>query len=174
MLIGMALMKLQFLTGGLSTRQYQTILVISAAIGLTLSISGSYFYMQSQFSYKIFTTTLMFCFYFGSLALSLCYMCLLLLMVKSDGWQKLKTALAAVGKMAITNYLSQSLIGTFIFFGHGFGLFGTVDRTFLLFTVLSIWAFQIVFSIYWLKHFRYGPVEWLWRSLTYRSKQKLR
>lgn len=76
-------------------------------------------------------------------------------------------SLAAVGRMAFTNYLSQSLICTFLFYGHGVGLWGKLGYFGLMGIVVCVWAVQIVFSVLWLRWFRFGPLEWLWRRLTY-------
>jgi uncharacterized protein len=69
--------------------------------------------------------------------------------------------------MALTNYLMQSVICTTLFYGWGFGLFGSVNRTALAGIVLAIWVFQLWISPLWLRYFRFGPAEWFWRSLTY-------
>ena len=82
--------------------------------------------------------------------------------------------LAPVGKIALTNYLSQSIIATFIFYGHGFGLFGTVGRAGQWGFIIGIWIVQILFSQWWLKYFKFGPFEWLWRSLTYWELQEFK
>ncbi len=82
--------------------------------------------------------------------------------------------LASVGRMALTNYLLQSLICSTIFYGYGLGLFGQVDTaTGLVLTVL-IFALQIPLSNWWLSRFRFGPAEWLWRTLTYLRIQPMR
>jgi len=81
--------------------------------------------------------------------------------------------LAATGRMAFTNYLTQTLICTTIFYGHGLGLFGYVERTGQFFIVVCIWILQLVWSPMWLRAFRFGPFEWLWRSLTYFRPQPL-
>ena len=85
-----------------------------------------------------------------------------------------KAYLANVGRLALTNYLAQTFICTFIFYGWGLGKFGTFERKEQLLLVLCIWIFQILFSILWMKKFRLGPFEWLWRSLTHGSLQKLK
>ncbi|RKZ15373.1 hypothetical protein DRQ50_07575 [bacterium] len=91
------------------------------------------------------------------------------------GWLgPLAPRLAAAGRMAFTNYLTQTLVCTAIFFGPGFGLFGALDRTALLGVVLAVWVLQLWWSPLWLGHFRFGPLEWLWRSLSYGSRQPLR
>lgn len=81
--------------------------------------------------------------------------------------------LAAAGRMALTNYLLQSLIGTTLFYGYGLGLAGQMGRLGTMATALLIFAVQAYLSLLWLKRFRYGPMEWLWRSLTYRSRQPM-
>lgn len=75
--------------------------------------------------------------------------------------------LAAAGRMALTNYLMQTILCTTLFYGHGLGLFGYLERTGQLAVVLGIWLAQFVYSPLWLRYFRFGPFEWLWRSLTY-------
>jgi len=79
-----------------------------------------------------------------------------------------------VGRTALTNYLGQSLLCTLIFYGHGLGLFGQVERYQQLLIVLGVWTMEILVSVLWLRQFRYGPMEWLWRSLTYLRLQPLR
>ena len=74
---------------------------------------------------------------------------------------------SAAGRMAFTNYLTQTILCTSIFYGHGLGLFGYVDRTGQLFIVLAVWVLQLIWSPLWLRYFRFGPFEWLWRTLTY-------
>ena len=83
----------------------------------------------------------------------------------------LTKALAAVGQMSLSNYILQSIICTYIFYGHGLALFGDLDRAAQGFAVLMIWVFQLVLSSFWMSYFRYGPMEWLWRSLTYGKTQ---
>ncbi len=82
--------------------------------------------------------------------------------------------LAAVGRMAFSNYLAQSLICTTIFYGHGLGLFGSVDRVTQALVVIGIWVLQLAVSPWWLARFRFGPCEWAWRSLTYGKRQPMR
>jgi uncharacterized protein len=75
--------------------------------------------------------------------------------------------------MALTNYLLQSLIGTTLFYGYGLGLAGQMGRLGTMATALLVFAAQAYLSLLWLKRFRYGPMEWLWRNLTYRSRQPM-
>ena len=82
-------------------------------------------------------------------------------------------ALAAAGRMALSNYLAQSLIATTLFYGYGFGLAGDVGRLGTMGIALLVFAAQVLFSMIWLRHFRHGPMEWLWRTLTYRARQPM-
>jgi uncharacterized protein len=94
-------------------------------------------------------------------------------------WQRswlggLETRLAAAGRMAFTNYLTQTFICVTLFYGYGFGLFGALSRLQLIGVMIAIWGLQLWWSPLWLRRFRFGPFEWLWRSLTYRRRQPLR
>jgi len=87
-------------------------------------------------------------------------------------WQRLDF-LAPVGRMALTNYLLQSLFWTWVFFGYGLGLWGEVSRAAQLPLALLFFALQVLLSRWWLDRFRFGPAEWLWRSLTYWQLQPM-
>ena len=111
--------------------------------------------------------------YIGSLAVALGWIGLLMAICKTGAMPIARAGLANVGRMAFTNYLMQSLICSAIFFGWGFGQFGVLRRSQLVPIVLAIWAFQIAFSALWLRRFRFGPLEWAWRSLTYGRRQPM-
>ncbi|HSF54979.1 MAG TPA: DUF418 domain-containing protein, partial [Algoriphagus sp.] len=81
----------------------------------------------------------------------------------------LKQSIAAVGKMALTNYFMHSVICIFVFTGVGFGLFGKLQRYELLYVVFATWIFQLILSPIWLKYYEYGPLEWIWRNLSYQK-----
>jgi uncharacterized protein len=83
-------------------------------------------------------------------------------------------ALANVGQMAFSNYLLQSIICTLFFYGYGFGYYNKLKFHQLYYVVGSVWLFQLIASSIWLRYFRFGPFEWLWRSLTYWKKQPMR
>ncbi|HEY0660535.1 MAG TPA: DUF418 domain-containing protein [Lysobacter sp.] len=82
--------------------------------------------------------------------------------------------LAPAGRMALSNYLMQSVVGTMVFYGYGAGLAGQIDRVGQLLLVVVVFALQLALSHWWLRHFRFGPVEWLWRAVTYLSWPPLR
>jgi uncharacterized protein len=83
-------------------------------------------------------------------------------------------ALAKVGQMALTNYLLTSVLCTLLFYEYGLGMFAELKRFELLYIVGMIWALNLLFSNIWLKHFAFGPLEWVWRSLTYGKAQPMR
>ena len=88
--------------------------------------------------------------------------------------ERLQTSLAAVGRMALTNYLLQSIVCITLFYGHGLGWYGSVERTGQAMVVLAMSIAQLFWSPLWLSTFHYGPFEWLWRSLTYWRLQPMR
>lgn len=110
----------------------------------------------------------------GSPALALSYIAGLTLLLQHDAWRARLRPLAAVGRMALTNYLLQSLVATTIFYGYGFGFFGQVGSALGLVLTLAIFTAQIPLSVWWMGRFQFGPVEWLWRTLTYMRWQPIR
>ncbi|MEZ4902412.1 MAG: DUF418 domain-containing protein [Spirosomataceae bacterium] len=88
-------------------------------------------------------------------------------LLSKKSWQKMLEAMAVIGKMALTSYLTQTLVGWIIFFGFGFDLLGRVSPAVGYLIGIGVFLAQIVFSKFWLNRFYYGPVEWAWRSLTY-------
>jgi uncharacterized protein len=110
----------------------------------------------------------------GAPALALCYVAGISLLVRKPIWQQRLRPLAAAGRMALSNYLGQSLIATFIFYGYGLGLFGRAGWAAGLVLTIAIYAVLVVISTWWAQRFRFGPAEWLWRSLTYLKPQPFR
>lgn len=103
----------------------------------------------------------------GSLPLSLFYLSTIAFAMSYVSARKILGLLAPAGKMALTNYLMQSVIASTVFFGYGLGFWAKWDRTELALFVISVFLVQVIFSHVWLRYFRYGPMEWLWRALTY-------
>ena len=99
---------------------------------------------------------------------------LAMLFIKSWLLKFLQKALAAVGKMTLSNYLFTAIFTTILFYGFGFGLYGQLERYQLYYIVAGFWIFQLIVSPVWLKYFKYGPAEWLWQSLTYQKIQDFR
>jgi uncharacterized protein len=92
----------------------------------------------------------------------------------SPSWERLLRWLAPAGRMALSNYLLQSLVCTLIFYGYGLGYFERLSRAWQVPFVLALFVVQVLLSHAWLKRYRFGPMEWLWRSLTYLKPQPLR
>jgi uncharacterized protein len=76
--------------------------------------------------------------------------------------------------MALTNYIMQTIISIFLFYGIGFALYGELERYQLLLICFAVWIFQIIYSNLWLVWFKHGPLEWLWRSMIYGKRQAFR
>jgi uncharacterized protein len=167
MMIGMALFKTGFFSG---ERPYSVYLMTAlvGAIALALVAWQAWINWQVRFEFihmmgagNLANSAL-------SIFISLLYASLLIMLVKAGALRLLTEPLAAAGRMAFTNYIAQSLIMTTIFYGgRGFGLWGEVDRPTLWAIVLAIWAVQLIWSPLWLSRFKMGPLEWLWRRLSY-------
>ena len=96
------------------------------------------------------------------------------LLLQNEAWLARLRPLAVVGRMALSNYLLQSLVATTLFYGYGFGLFGQVGPALGFLITIAIFTAQISLSVLWMGRFHYGPVEWLWRTLTYLRWQPFR
>jgi uncharacterized protein len=110
----------------------------------------------------------------SELGLAAVYVSGITLLFQRATWQRVLGVLAPVGRMALTNYLSQTVISLFIFYGYGLGLITKLGPAACFALCLSIFALQVVASHLWLARFRFGPVEWVWRSLTYGRAQPMR
>ena len=108
-----------------------------------------------------------------SAAFALFYASAVVLLVQRAGWKRLLKPVAALGRMALTNYLLQSIIITTVYFSYGFGLYGKVDLLAGVGLAVMTYIVQLLWSSWWLNRFRFGPAEWLWRSLTYGERQSL-
>ena len=110
----------------------------------------------------------------ADIALALGYAALLLLASEYPFARRSLGLLAPLGRMALTNYLLQSVILGFVFYGYGLGLFGNLSVTRGAILGIALYALQMLASSWWLKRFRFGPMEWLWRCATYGAWQPFR
>jgi uncharacterized protein len=174
MLIGMALYKWGVLSAERSRRFYVWMMTIGFVAGFPLVGLGIVRRFADGWSlpYSFFNGSLYN--YAGSAFIALGYIAVIMLIVRTGAFELARRRLAAAGRMAFSNYLLQTIICTTIFFGHGLGLFGSVPRWGQLLVVLGVWIFELWFSTFWLERFRFGPAEWLWRSLTYMKAQPMR
>ncbi|MFG0283389.1 MAG: DUF418 domain-containing protein [Phycisphaerales bacterium JB039] len=174
MLLGAALTKWGVFTGERSARFYIAMAALGYAIGLPLVIAGLRYNETHGFEMISYLTVGGWFNTIGSVPVALGHAGLLLLIVKLGLLRGLCFGLARVGQMAFTNYLMQSILCSLIFYGWGLGLAGDVSRLQQELVVLGIWIVQIAWSVWWLRRFRFGPAEWLWRSLTYWKPQPMR
>ena len=110
----------------------------------------------------------------GTPAMSIFYACALILLFQKEAWRHRLLPFAAVGRTALTNYLMQTVICTALFYSYGLGLFGKIGPLAGLIPTVVIYAVQTGISMAWLRAFRFGPMEWVWRSLTYARLQPMR
>lgn len=167
MLTGMALFKLGFFSGRLSPKLYMALIGMALFVGIPITLYGVRADLAHNWDagFAVFYGRLYN--YGASLLISFGWIGLVMLASRSAALTGVTQRLAAVGRMAFTNYIMQSVICTTIFYGHGFGLFGKVPRTGQFGIVVAIWIFQLMISPIWLRYFQFGPLEWLWRCLTY-------
>lgn len=171
MLIGMALFRWGVLTLERPPVVYWAMAGLGYAVGLTVNLLETRWIIVHDFSALAFGQAHI-SYDLGRLAMTVGHVGALLLFVRSGALAWLRRSLAAVGRMAVTNYLAQSVVCGLLFIGLGF--YNRLERHELYLVVFAIWAAQIVISPIWLRHFRFGPVEWLWRYLTYRQRPPFR
>ena len=174
MLIGMAAYKAGVFSAALSPSRYRQYALAGLALGLIVIACGLYknemdgwsyetsFFLNGQFNY------------WGSLFVSLAYISIVMLWCQGSRLNALRSRLASVGRMAFTNYIAQSILCTLFFYGHGLGMFGQLDRWQQLLVVLGVWVILLIVSPWWLARYRFGPLEWFWRSLTYMQLQPMK
>lgn len=172
MLIGMALYRWSYFSASWPRASYLALALTCLIIGISLSAYGVHwnesrnwsvkasFFIGSQWNYwgSFFSAV--------GLASGVLFLC-------NTSLMRYLGPLAAVGRMALTNYLMQTLLCTTLFYGFGLGLFASLDRMQLLGVVLVVWSIQMVVSPIWLARYRFGPMEWIWRSLTYWKAQPM-
>ena len=175
MLLGMGFYKTGIITATHPFKTYWLLFIIGFGIGLPLS----YFHLQQEIHfgfnrYEITKST-----FFGFRQIhrffrTMGFLGLIMLLYKGGWFKWFFNLMRPVGQMAFTNYLAQSIICGIIFYGIGFGMFGQLQRYELYYVVAALWVIQIIYSHIWLRYFRFGPLEWAWRSLTYWKKQPMK
>ncbi len=174
MLIGAACMRWGVFTGKLSTRAYAAMALAGYTLGIPIVYLGYRDALAHDFDFvRTFLTGWQWN-YIGSFFVAFGHIGALTLLFKSPFFSAATTALAAAGRMALTNYITQSVLCGAIFFGWGLGYWGSLSRTEVFGVVLGIWALQITWSLLWLSRFRMGPMEWLWRTMTYLKPPAMR
>lgn len=174
MLIGMALYKWGILTANRSSKFYLWMFISGILIGIPVISYGIYNNFKADFSlqYSMFFGSQYN--YLGSLCVSAAYIGFILYIFQKIRNSKIFTYLAQVGRTALSNYLFQTLLCTLVFYGQGFALFARVERKYQIIIVILVWFVQIIVTHIWLKYYKFGPMEWLWRSLAYLKLQPFR
>lgn len=174
MLVGMAFYSWGIITAGRSEKFYWRLVIPAFALGLPLvgfglwqNYAHGWDIRHGLFAGLIYN-------HLATPLLVFAYAASIVIIHKRRYLPGLRRGLYAVGRMAFSNYIGQSLICTWLFYGYGLGLFGQLDRLDLLIVVLAIWVFQFYFSLWWLSRFQFGPLEWLWRALTYLRRPPLK
>lgn len=174
MLIGMALFKLGVFSAQRAAKLYWGFIAAAVLIGFPAILYGVHhdiaagwdfrqaFFIGSQFNY------------WASMLVSLGWVGATMLVFQSATLRRFTRPVAAVGRMAFSNYIFDTVVCTTIFYGFGFGMFGKVSRVTQIEIVLAIWTAQLILSSIWMRYFQFGPLEWLWRSLTYWKRQPFR
>lgn len=178
MFLGMALFGWGFFSNKLKTSTYAMCMLVGYGVGLpvawaifdqsfmTFGDVGAYADSWRS-AHNVFAE-------FRRIPVTIGHASLIMLVFRSGVLRWLMKALANVGQMAFTNYLMQSIICTLFFYGYGLGYYNKLRFHQLYYVVIAVWIFQLIFSSIWMRYFRFGPFEWLWRSLTYWKKQPMK
>jgi uncharacterized protein len=174
MLVGMGLFKLGVFSARAPARVYGWFIGLGLFVGIPIIAFGVHeefshhwdlrqsFFLDFQYNY------------WASYLVCLFWIGLVMLICQKEWLPGVRRRLGAVGRMAFTNYLTHTIVCTFLFYGWGLGFFGKVSRAGQFGIVLAIWTAQLIISPWWLDHFQFGPFEWIWRSLTYWRLQPMR
>jgi uncharacterized protein len=173
MLIGMALFKLGVLQGDRPTGFYLRLAAAGYGFGIAVNSLSTYGMITSDFDI-VATIFWNVPYELGRVAVALGHASVIILLAKGAPLKWLADRLAAVGQMAFSNYISHSIIYALVFYAPGLRLFGQLQRYQLYYVVLGMWIVSLAVSPIWLRHFRFGPLEWCWRSLTYWQRQPMR
>jgi len=172
MAMGIALARTGILTGERSIRFYLVVGVVGLGVGLPGTV------LAFDFTRRAFETapghaweTLA---QVVGIPISIGYGALIIALSKWRPARFVSGALAAVGRMALTNYFLHTLLCTTFFYGYGLGYFASIEFPGLWLVALGVWSFNIIFSVLWLRFFTMGPFEWLWRCLSYRKRMPMR
>jgi uncharacterized protein len=173
MCIGMALYRLGFFSLGWTKQAYRSVIAFGYLVAVPLTVILAWRFYDSAWDYEVLEANLAW-----TVALrpfvALAHAGVLLLLVASGALAWLVARLAAAGRMALSNYLGTSVVASFAFSDRGLGLYGELSRFELLGLVAVVWALILAWSAPWLARFRYGPFEWLWRSLVRLRPQPMR
>jgi uncharacterized protein len=173
MLVGMGLLRAGVLTAARSVRFYLFLAAVGFGVGLPIGAAASDMLYRDRYD-PVAVAWLTGAYEPARLAVALAHIALVMLFVRAGRARWLASTLSDVGRMALTNYLTATVLCTTLFEGYGFGQFAALGRAQLYLVVLGVWCVQVVFSRLWMRAYRFGPAEWAWRSLTYWTRQPMR
>jgi uncharacterized protein len=173
MLLGIILLRADFFSDRVSRNIHLTIALSGVGLGLgihlwlNLGVYANFLNPVRSLYYLAFYDL-------GRIPFVLGYASMIILIFRLEISRRVGDWMQAAGRMALSNYLMQSVIGALVFYGFGLAQFNSMSRLELAAFVFLVCIFQLTFSVIWMKRFHYGPAEWLWRSLTYWKLQPLR
>ena len=153
---------------------YKKMMLIGYGLGLPIATFSAFDLYAHEFKSLYVSQVGMLPNYVASILVAFGHIAAVMLIVQGNVCAKLMSRFSAVGRMALSNYLMHSVILTTIFYGYGFGLYGEIPRFAKMGFVAGVIGLQLHLSPWWLNRYRFGPVEWLWRSLTYGERQPTR
>ena len=167
MLIGMACFSWGVFSNSLSKSFYKKLMIYGLGIGLPLSTIGLFFTYSFDWDWKYIQFLGRSPNNIATPLIAFGYIGIIMLWIRKGSFRNLQEKLRSIGKTALTAYLIQTVIATFIFYGIGLGLFGYVNRAYQLVIMFFIWFVLLILCPMWLSKYQYGPVEWIWRMLTH-------
>jgi uncharacterized protein len=177
-LFGMALYKLNWLTGEQPLGLYALLVIVGYGLGVGWGYYTGHAWRVANYEFfeyaNVQSPSWMLFYQPHRLLVALGHLGVICLLWRSNFLSILVKPFAALGQMAFTNYLMQSIICTLIFYGYGLGYHGKFERYELWYFVAGVWVFQIIFSNIWMRLYTMGPLEWIWRSLTYWKIQSIK
>jgi len=173
MLIGMGLLQLGFLSGQLAIRVYVWTAWIGYGVGIPIGVLSTWQVWRQNFDALALVRWEFLPYDAQRIFIAMANTSVVLLIVKCGALKWVTKPLAAVGQTALSNYLGTTVICVLSFNGYGLGLYGKLQFYQLFYVVGAVWVFNLIASSLWLKHFRFGPMEWIWRSLTYWKRQPM-
>lgn len=174
MMIGMALLRNGFLAGAWEGARYRRAALRWLVPGLLLTLLVAWAQWTSSFDYIVSINAFLAWAGPGRLMMTIAYAAMLILLIRRMSARAWMTRVAAAGRAAFSNYIGTSIVMTTIFYGYGLGLFGAVGRWPLYLFCIGLWGVMLLWSQPWLDRYRYGPLEWLWRSLARGKIQPMR
>ncbi len=173
MLIGIGLYRLGILQGERPLGFYVRLAAAGYVIGILVNALSTLLMVSSNFD-PVVSTLANAPHQVGRVSMAFAHLSVLLMVVKQQRMQWLTDRVAAVGRMALSNYIAHSVICSLVFYNPGLALMGQLQRYQLYYIVAAIWLFNLAWSPWWLARYRFGPLEWCWRSLTYWQRQPMR